>query len=489
MSAVRRTLRRVPMACWICAAIAFTNGALWGVITPPWQTPDEIDHFSYVQYIGEYGDLPGGTPRGPALYSRELAEGAGSVPFNVEGRPNWYPSVGRRVKRLIESDVDHKPDSVGGTTINNQPLYYVLETIPYEIGRSSYINDRLYLMRLLSALLAAATVAFCFFFVREILPGTPWAATTGALMVAFQPMFGFISGGVNNDNLLWTCSAALIYLVGRALRRGLTPWLGAAIGAAALAGVMTKTNFTGLLPGAGLGCILAAWRAPLAQRRTAITGVITAGVVLLVPLGLWLMAAQTLFDRAPNTATAGFASNTVNAGATLSGQASYLWQVFLPRLPGMRPFSNFGGQYPLWNPYFQSFIGRFGWFRFGFPMWVNWTALAIFGGVFTLAGAALWRARAVLRSRWAELITFAAILVGYIGLVEIASYRFQVVNHTGFEQVRYLLPLLPFYALLLAVAARGAGKRWGQAVGVLFVTLAVAHTLFSMILVVGHYYT
>ena len=279
--------------------------------------------------------------------------------------------------------------------------------------------------------------------------------------MAFQPVFGFISGGVNNDNLLWTCSAALIYLIARVLRRGLTPRLGLALGGVALAGVLTKTSFAGLLPGAALACLIAVWRAPAPQRRPALVGALAAGGVLAIFSGAWLLAAQALFGRTTTTATAGFVSTAVNQRTSLSGQLSYLWQVFLPRLPHMTPFLNFGGEYPLWNPYFQSFIGRFGWFRFGFPMWVNWMALGIFGAIFALVGNALFRARRAVRGRWLELACYLTVMAGYFGLVEVASYRFQVVNHAGFEQVRYLLPLLPFYGLLVAVAAVGAGTAVG----------------------------
>ena len=105
-------------------------------------------------------------------------------------------------------------------------------------------------MRLLSALIAGLTVAFTFLFLRELLPDSPWAWTVGALAVAFQPLFGFIGGGVTPDNLLFAASAALIWLLARAFRVGLTPRLGAAIGLAALAGVLTKQAMFGLLPGA-----------------------------------------------------------------------------------------------------------------------------------------------------------------------------------------------------------------------------------------------
>ena len=64
------------------------------------------------------------------------------------------------------------------------------------------------LLRLLSAALAALTTLFVFLFLREVLVER-WTWTVGALAVAFQPTFGFISGGVTPDALLFAASAAL----------------------------------------------------------------------------------------------------------------------------------------------------------------------------------------------------------------------------------------------------------------------------------------
>jgi hypothetical protein len=50
------------------------------------------------------------------------------------------------------------------------------------------------------------------------------------------------------------------------------------------------------------------------------------------------------------------------------------------------------------------------------------------------------------------------------------------------------MPLLPLAAVVLALAARGAGKRWGPAVGVLIVLLFLAQNIFSQLLVVSRYY-
>ena len=54
--------------------------------------------------------------------------------------------------------------------------------------------SQLTLMRLTSALIGALIVAFTFLLARELAPGRPWLAVLAALLVAYEPMYGFISG-------------------------------------------------------------------------------------------------------------------------------------------------------------------------------------------------------------------------------------------------------------------------------------------------------
>ncbi len=54
-------------------------------------------------------------------------------------------------------------------------------------------------MRIGSALIGALVVLFTFLLARELAPGRPWLAVLAALLVAYEPMYGFISGIVNND--------------------------------------------------------------------------------------------------------------------------------------------------------------------------------------------------------------------------------------------------------------------------------------------------
>ena len=50
------------------------------------------------------------------------------------------------------------------------------------------------------------------------------------------------------------------------------------------------------------------------------------------------------------------------------------------------------------------------------------------------------------------------------------------------------MPLLPLYAAGVALAARGAGRRFERPVAALVVTLALAHGLFAQLLVISRFY-
>ena len=90
---------------------------------------------------------------------------------------------------------------------------------------------------------------FAFLIVRELMPRQPWAAVAAGLLVAFQPMFGFMGGAINNDNGVNAAAAAIAYLLIRGLRRGLTWRLGLALGAAlAIAPLLKGTGYF-LYPG------------------------------------------------------------------------------------------------------------------------------------------------------------------------------------------------------------------------------------------------
>src|SRR5688500_11340981 len=341
-------------------------------------------------------------------------------------------------------------------------------------------------MRTVSARMAALTALCVFLFLRELLPRSPLAWTVGGLAAGLQPMFAFISSGVNNDAGLYLASAALFLAVARVLRRGLTPGRAAAVGLLLAGGILMKTQVVAYAPGVVLALAIAAWRArPAAPWRALAAG----GGGALAPLALYGLLGATVWDRPLVDRVSSVTSGAAPGSARdwqWAEQVSYLWQLYLPRVPNLNDLIP---AVPVYDVWFKGLVGRFGWLDYGFPGWVYPVAAGVWVVVAVLAGARLWQLRAVLRRRWAELAVFAAMAGGLALAIGIAAYQ-SFVNTGGevFLQARYLLPLLPLYALVPALAVGALGRRRAPVVAVLLIAGVVAHGLFAQLQTLVRFY-
>ena len=481
-------LRRIPAAAWLCALVALISGTAWALITPAFHVPDEVSHLAYAQYLAETGKLP--KENGKTTYAPEEEQALAATEFymvvgDVDARPPWTEARDRAM------DADRPANPVGSGTAqsatNNPPLYYAMEAVPYRIGKALGLGllDRLMLMRFLSVLCAAVTALAAFLFVREVLPSTPWAWTAGGLAAALQPLFGFVSSGVQGDALLYTAGALLLLTLARAFRRGLTPARGAAIGGAVALGLMAKLTFLGLVPGAALGVLLMA-RRQRAWRGLAVAGTISGAVVV-----AYALANRFVFDRPLLAGGTGVpAPSGGGAAASLDPIAGlgYMWQLYLPRLPFMA--DEFQGPNPMPNLWLHGIIGKFGWLDaewpdavYGYARWA--LVLIVVLAIFELVRAAR---RGDLAGRWSELVTYGAVVGGLLVLIGWAGYRARVTGAPGFEQARYLLPLLPLYGAGVALAARLWGPRRGPLVAAVLVGVALSHDVLAQLLTVSRFY-
>ena len=502
MSAMRRAPARerrprLPTAAWVCFLVALLNGIAWGLITPLFQTPDEAGHVAYVQYVAETGKPPTGRS-GLSHFSQEERKLLDALRWkDVQRRKEDHlpgtATYQKRLERTVDAPADRQ--SAGGytTDTNNPPLYYFTAAAIYHLSPWTALPNRVHVLRLFSALLAALTVLFVFLVLRQLLPSTPWAWTVGALAVAFQPMFGFTSSGVTSDTVLYMASAGIFYLFALAFRRGLTPGRGAAIGTLAAIGLLSKLNMVGLAPGILFGLLVLVLRAKGDRRRVAIRGALTALAVIAVPVITYMALNSTVWDRNLWFGISGVPPLRIKVpgvhhpkSGTLLDLANYMWQFYLPKLPFVH--TTYFESYQLRETWFNGFIGQFGWLDFGFPQWVyNWS-LALALGLLALVGTELVKLRAVLRTRLWELATYVVLTFGLLLLVAGTSFVARLDGASGYEQPRYLFPLLALYGALIALAVRGAGKRYGPAVGVLIVCIAIAHTAAAMLLTLTRYY-
>jgi hypothetical protein len=488
LGAARRTLARVPLAGWVCALVALLNAACWSVITPPFLALDEPDHFAYVQQLAEARALPSSSQ---SAYSPEerLALRDLHQP-EVRFRPAGHPIFAAAEQEKLRGDLAQPLSRLGsggvGVAATEPPLYYALAAVPYALGSSGSVLDRLELIRLLSAALAGVSALFVFLFLREALPGARWAWTVGGLGAALAALLGFASSTVNPDALLFALSAALLYCLARGFRRGLTRGGVFAIGALIAAGLMTKLNFIGLAPGAILGLILLARREARTAGRRVYHRLLAPALMVAVSPGMIYGLVNALSNhRTFGAASSGLAALT-GAHGSLWSELSYIWQFYLPRLPGMH--NDFGEIFTTRQIWFRNFVGLYGWGDTPFPGWVYDAALipaALLAGLFIRALAL---GRSALRGRAAELATYAAMAAGLMLLVAASGYLAFPGSAVEFTDARYALPLLALWGAVLALTARGAGRRWGPAVGALIVVLILAHDIFGQLQVIARYY-
>jgi 4-amino-4-deoxy-L-arabinose transferase-like glycosyltransferase len=482
-------LRRVPAAAWVCALIGLLNAGVWSLVTPAFQVPDEQSHYAYTEYLAVHGRPP--VPQDTDRYSDSQAAAMedlhfGPVRFVPGNAPVWSPGEQAQLKRDLRTTRDRAGGNGGAKAVGGEPpLYYALQTIPYRIAAGGTVLDRLALMRLLSALMAGATVLFVFLFLREALPGSPWSWTVGALGVAFQPLFGFVSGGVNSDALLYAASAAVFFLLARAFRRGLTPRLAIALGAALAAGLLTKFNAIGLVPGVALGLLAIAIRTEGGLRGRTLRLPLLALAVAAAPLLLEMALNVAVWNRPAIGASASSFALRGDIHPTLWGGLDYAWQFYAIPLPGQA--APLGGL-PLWESWITGFIGLFGWIDTAFRGWVYYAALVPLTAVTALAAVTLARRREAVLRRRLELLVYVLTVLIFALFVAGASYVIYLRFRENVAQARYLMPLVPLYAGALALATRALGRRRMPVVGCTIVMLAIAHDVFAQLVVIARYY-
>ena len=480
--------RPPPLAYW-CALIGALNAFAWGIIMPPFEVPDENAHYAYVQQLVEARALPHQQALYTGLSPREDKILGVIHAFEVPGQADNPAPLTSIEQQQLES-VEHQQLSALGSgdalsAAPNPPLYYALEAIPYAISPSHSVLNRLALMRVLSAIFAGLTVFFAFMFLRELLPGTPWVWPVGALAVALQPLFASISGGLNNDALLYTFAAAAFFAIARMFRRGLDERTGLALGAVFGAGLLAKYTLLGFAPAAALAVAWGLWRARRSAPRAALRGAGIAAAVAVLPTFIYLeVANRTVTSSGVGPAGPGFSMVGLPTG--LRGELDHVWQLFLPTIPGLGPnqFANI----ELWHEWFYGLIGRFGWLDTTFPYWVYLLVASIALLLLAAAIATLARERRRLTRHLVELIVYVGMIAGLCFEVGVESYQSLVTDAGIFEQPRYMLSGLCVYAAIVALAARLPGRRFGIVVGALIVILALAHDVVSQMQVIARYY-
>jgi hypothetical protein len=454
--------RRVPAPLAILLAVATVQFLAWMLMLPALQAPDEHTHFAYTQRLLETGHKPPLESDAPR-YSPELEQAwsdAGLRPLigNLSGRPYWTALDERLWRQRDKALGPHARDAETGATgaSRNPPLYYAYAGIAYAVEWNGSFFDRLFAMRLANLPLYLLTIAMTWVLAGQLLGPAAWPRTIAAGAVAVLPQFAFVAAGISPDPMLTAVWAVFTVVAVGAVQRGLTWGNGAAMAALALASVLTHPRgaplaFLALLA-AGLG--LRRRIGPIPARTLAIGA--GAAVVALAAIVVVLVARVGVLD---STSGAGFGAGQF---------ASYVWQFYLPRLPGMS--APIGGDYGVQQAFVDSFYGVFGSLEVRWrPAVYHLLAAASLAGLLAFAVVVI-RARRRLRARWDVVLLLAAVPVVLVLALHFAAYRnLQIDPANPIIVGRYLFPLLPLFGVAIAVVVRALPTRWSIATGTVLI--------------------
>ena len=476
------------------ALVAFLNAGAWALITPAFNAPDEPSHFAYAQYFAETGHGPARVPGPQPPYSTEQTLALNAVDIysqisNVLGRPPWLAVQQTQWKHEL-AKVPHPANNGGGYTeaaSPHQPAYYALLAPAYLAVRSQSTFSQLTAMRLVSALLGALVAVCAFGIVRELLPRQRLAAVAAGLLVAFHPMFGFISGAVNNDNGINAAAALALYLVIRALRRGLTWRVGLALGATlAIAPFMKETAYE-IYPAVAVGLVGVLWRDHRARVAPAWAAAVAAFVAV---RGAWSLLQPVFYPTVPGQPGGGGvnATGSISLAEHMPGRfLEYLWELFLPKLGFM------GNLFPPGWPFKAVYLVRgwasFGWYTWSFPKWVYGAILVVMiaAGVLALSAAA--RERLAAKRRFFELLVIALFPVCVLVAVEAAFFAPDGGRTVVAEQGRYIFPAIAALAAIAVAGTFGLGRRWHVPLATMLVVAMIGLSYASQLLTLGSFFT
>jgi 4-amino-4-deoxy-L-arabinose transferase-like glycosyltransferase len=249
-------------------------------MTPLFEASDELWHYPMVKYIADNGfTLPVQNPENPGAMRQE-----GSQPplYYMIGAALtfWIDTTDMDQVRLLNPHPDLgviKPDGNVNIAMHDPTR----EAFPWK-GAALAVH----IVRFFSVILGAITVVMAYQLARELFPEREGVALGAAALTAFNPMFLFISGAINNDNLSTALASILLVQIVRLLKQTTAPTLRQLIGIGVVAGcgMLAKFNIGFMLPfvALALGILslrLRDWRPLL------IGGIITGGLTVLI--GAW----------------------------------------------------------------------------------------------------------------------------------------------------------------------------------------------------------
>jgi len=431
---------------WAIALVLVAFFALsitYSVITPLFEAPDELQHYARIKRLAEASGL------------LQLNAGVNQLSHQERYQPPLYHLVGALatfwddagdMPKLLWFN-PHADIGVAKADGNvNLLIHTSEESFPYR-GTSLGVH----VLRLLSVLIGTGTVLITYLIALEIFPQRQYLALGAAAINAFIPQFLFISGAVNNDNLVTILSSMalwlLVHLVEIPISMKRSVLLGVIIGVATL----TKVNALGLLPLAVLVIAISSYR----QRS----------------LKLFISRNAILLAAATSVSGWWFVGNW-----RLYGDPTAL-KMFLSTLAPRHPQPTLRQLMAEWGDYSRSLWGLFGLGNvpLGAPAYRILDILALLGALGILIFVIrTWQTRQANEGAWIKVLVLLAWLVILFG--SLIRWAIMIVTSIG----RLLFPAISALSILLFLGlSQFVPRRYTKMLpclvgGLMFVIAAIA---------------
>ena len=274
MSRIVDELKSFSGAHWpamLMAGIFVVLGVIYSTINPIFEALDEVWHYPFVWHLGQTWELPVQDPANVQLWRQEASQ------------PPLYYALAALLTAPISSD------DLPGLIYRNPHADLGLVTADGNINMIVHTDKEawpwrgavlaVHVVRLISVLISTGTVLTVYAIAAALWPKRLTYALLAASFVAFNPMFLFVSGSVNNDNLITLLAALTIWQLTRLAIRNQAPSLGQLVSLGLLVGLasLAKLSGLGLLALVGLTLLWGGWR-----QRAWRTPVLGSTIVVLV---------------------------------------------------------------------------------------------------------------------------------------------------------------------------------------------------------------
>lgn len=310
---------------WLVLIVAtyVVLATVYSFATPPFEASDELWHYPMVKYLADNGlQLPLQDPAVPTAWRQE-----GSQP------PLYYMLAAMLTSWIDTSNLDYwrriNPHADIGVIVPDGNVNMIVHRPEEAQNRFTGALLALQLSRFFSIALGAGTVIVTCLLARSLFPTRHDIALMATAFNAFLPMFLFISGSVNNDNLSNLLGNLLTLLVVRLLLRETAPsWrdymlLGIACGA----GILSKMNLGFFIPIIALSLFIISLRRR--DWRPLVIGGIISGTLTIAIAGWWYLRNWQLYGDPTGLNVfldiVGRRAIPANAAQLWSERDSFLW--------------------------------------------------------------------------------------------------------------------------------------------------------------------